>query len=87
MIKSGIVDIQSHSMSHTWHITNNEVIDVLNLLNFMDYPWIIWDSPKIKKAYYLDEKNINEFFGLPIFSNEDLLVYEDIFMKMKSYIR
>jgi len=69
MIKSGIVDIQSHSMSHTWHITNNEVIDVLNLLNFMDYPWIIWDSPKIKKAYYLEDKNINEFFGLPIFSN------------------
>jgi peptidoglycan/xylan/chitin deacetylase (PgdA/CDA1 family) len=69
MLQSGLVDIQSHSMSHTWYLTNNEVVDVFNPFNYMDYPWIIWDSPNIKKAYYLDCRDLNEFYGLPIFSN------------------
>ena len=54
MEKSGLVDIQSHSMSHTWYYTNPELIDFYSpiensLVN--KYPWISWNENPVQKPF------------------------------------
>ena len=69
MQASGFVDIQSHSMSHTWYPIDFKVIDVLCKKNFHKYPWIVWNAYPQKKPYYLDSAFPAELDCYPVFSN------------------
>ncbi|HSP88804.1 MAG TPA: polysaccharide deacetylase family protein [Ignavibacteriaceae bacterium] len=77
MEKSGLVDIQSHTMSHTWYSTSPKLIDFyLPTQNFkpkniyQKYPWISWNEKPEQKPYthntfaYYSKK-----YGFPIFEN------------------
>ncbi|MHA1845998.1 MAG: polysaccharide deacetylase family protein [Promethearchaeota archaeon] len=65
--RSGILDIQSHSMSHTWYFCSDEIID-FHWPGSKDYPWLSWNEYPKKKYLYLNE-NQEKFvpYGAPIY--------------------
>lgn len=69
MYSSGLVDIQSHSMSHTWFPCDNLIVDILTNMNRQRYPWIFWNHHPALKPEYLDEFDKNIIAPMPIFKN------------------
>lgn len=66
MDASGIVDIQSHSMSHNFYFDSNEIIDVYN--GQRDYDWISWFMQPGRKPFSItDDHSQNIPFGYPVF--------------------
>lgn len=66
MEQSGLVDIQSHTMSHTWHFKSNNVIDYHRPGD--RYPWLIWNSHPQTRPFWmsgLDETLVP--FGVPVY--------------------
>lgn len=62
-----IMDIQSHSMTHTWYFSKNEIIDFHYPRN-NKYPWLFWNISPRRKHCYLNE-NQEHFlpYGNPIY--------------------
>jgi len=69
MQASGLVDIQSHSMSHTWYPISNKVINIQQESNSQDYPWTIWNNSPNTKPHYLEQITSNSMQNYPIFEN------------------
>ena len=71
MEKSGFVDIQSHSLTHTWYFNGPKIVDFhLHKIN-SPYPWLFWNERKDRKPFYLNENQENFVkFGYPIFQHE-----------------
>lgn len=69
MEESGTIDIQSHSMSHTWFFCGNEIID-FHYPGNKKYPWLFWNALPERKSYYLRE-NQEHFvsYGIPIYQH------------------
>lgn len=73
MENSGVIDIQSHSMTHTSYFFSDKVIDILSNKNISKYYWFFWNhtSSKKEKVKWMDKKNFPEFLksykGYPIF--------------------
>lgn len=69
METEGVIDIQSHTMSHTWYFCSDEIIDFHHPGN-NKYPWIFWNACPDRKSYYLKE-NQEHFvpYGTPIYKN------------------
>jgi peptidoglycan/xylan/chitin deacetylase (PgdA/CDA1 family) len=69
MDSEGVVDIQSHSMSHTWYFCSDEIIDFHSPGN-NKYPWLLWNMKPERKSYYISE-NQEHFmpYGMPIYSH------------------
>lgn len=67
MEREGVVDIQSHSMTHTWFFNGNEIIDFHHPGNNR-YPWMSWNEAPHKKYLYLNEEQEGLFpHGRPIY--------------------
>ncbi|PIE67471.1 MAG: hypothetical protein CSA23_04290 [Deltaproteobacteria bacterium] len=50
MEASGLVDIQSHAMTHTWYFSGSEIVDFYK--PGMRYPWLGWNlRPEMKYRY------------------------------------
>lgn len=65
----GVMDIQSHSMSHTWFFSSDEIIDFHHPEN-NQYPWLFWNARPERKSYYLNEKQESFVpYGTPIYKN------------------
>jgi peptidoglycan/xylan/chitin deacetylase (PgdA/CDA1 family) len=66
MEKNGVMDIQSHTMTHTWHFTKDEIVDFHRPGG--PYPWLIWNRYPERKYAWLSE-NQEELldFGAPIY--------------------
>jgi peptidoglycan/xylan/chitin deacetylase (PgdA/CDA1 family) len=64
--KSGVMDIQSHSMSHNFYFQSNEIIDVYS--GQPKYDWPAWYLRPERKPFYIteDQSNIAPP-GYPIF--------------------
>ncbi len=77
MEKSGLVDIQSHSMSHTWYFSSPDIIDFFSPTVLQkkqgkerQYPWISWNEKPEQKAYTLNSFAFRSTrYGLPILEN------------------
>jgi peptidoglycan/xylan/chitin deacetylase (PgdA/CDA1 family) len=69
MESEGVVDIQSHSMSHTWYFCDNEIIDFHSPGN-NKYPWLYWNSNPDQKSYYITG-NYQQLipYGLPVYKH------------------
>ncbi len=65
---SGVMEIASHSMSHTWHWTGPEIVGFHN--PHQDRPWLGWNARPERKFAYLSEDQ-REFtpWGSPIYAN------------------
>lgn len=80
MEESGLVDVQSHSMSHTWFFSGPKITDIHRPTEVTPYPWLFWNSRPDRKPYYLTE-NQQEFlpWGHPILAHQKSLVVRRYF--------
>lgn len=69
MEAEGVMDIQSHSMSHTWYFCDNKIID-FHYPGNNKYPWLFWNVSPKRKYLYLNE-NQEHFvpYGTPIYNH------------------
>jgi peptidoglycan/xylan/chitin deacetylase (PgdA/CDA1 family) len=69
MHESGIADIQSHSVTHTWYPTSPRIIDVFTPNQKAQYPWMLWNRYPAAKPSWLhnDYRAVN---GLPVFEHD-----------------
>lgn len=81
MESSGLVDIQSHTSTHTWHYTSDKVFDFLTPSNAREYPWIFWNHHPSCKHHWMQDNGCDSLWGLPIYENRRAMVarryYED----------
>ena len=79
MESSGLIDIQSHALTHTWHFSAPRVI-TFHCPDEMRYPWMAWNERPERKPYYLVE-NQSTFipFGTPIYKYEKSLICRRFF--------
>lgn len=73
--RSGVLDVQSHSLTHTWYFTSPTIEDVYAPSNAARYPWMAWNARPERKPFYLTEDQ-SEFVacGTPIFEHEKSLI-------------
>lgn len=66
MEKNGVMDIQSHGVTHTWYFTGPEIIDFRHPGD--PYIWMNWNSDRNRKHKYLIENQENLVqFGTPVY--------------------
>jgi peptidoglycan/xylan/chitin deacetylase (PgdA/CDA1 family) len=77
---SGVLDVQSHSMSHTWYFTGPGIVDSYAPGSAPTYPWMSWNSRPDRKPFYLSEDQ-SEFvaWGTPVFENEKSIIARRFF--------
>lgn len=64
--KSGVMDIQSHSMSHNFYFKSDKMIDVHTPEN--KYHWLAWyNKPERKYAWQLENQSSFTPYGTPVF--------------------
>ena len=75
MRKSGLIDIQSHAMTHTWYFSGPTVVDFHRHHDIAPYPWLFWNARPDRKPFYLIE-NQKDFLpvGYPILESEKSLI-------------
>jgi len=65
---SGIIDVQSHAMTHTWYESSDEVVD----FHFPgdNYYWLNWNKKTESKPFYLKDREKNHVsWGTPIYNH------------------
>ena len=73
--RSGVLDVQSHSLTHTWYFTSPEVEDYYSPSNAGNYPWMAWNARPERKPYYLTEDQSGFVaWGTPVFEHEKSLI-------------
>lgn len=66
--QSGVMDIQSHSMTHTWHFCGENIIDFHHPGD--SYPWLAWNAQPQTKHQYLTQNQENIVpYGMPVYEN------------------
>ena len=74
MQMSGLVDIQSHSLTHTWYYCSTKLLDFHHPKQ-KKYPWMAWNLHKDRKPFYMveDQKELVPF-GMPVYEHEKALI-------------
>lgn len=68
MQKSGVIDIQSHTMSHTWHFISEKIVDFHHPHD--QYPWLAWnEKPQDKHAYLTEDQSQIVPYGAPVYEH------------------
>ena len=66
--KEGVLDIQSHAMSHTWYFESPELVDFQHPND--PYIWMYWNKYRDKKYSYLnDDAERYKEYGAPIYQH------------------
>jgi peptidoglycan/xylan/chitin deacetylase (PgdA/CDA1 family) len=77
MESSGLIDIQSHAMTHTWYPCSDEIIDFRHPRD--DYKWMTWNYYRIKKPFLqIDDENLVRL-GQPVYKFEKSLMTKRYF--------
>ncbi|MBI2844754.1 MAG: polysaccharide deacetylase family protein [Armatimonadetes bacterium] len=70
--ESGILDIQSHTVTHTWQFSSQKVIDFHSPESY--YPWLAWNECPPKKHRYMWEDQVNLApLGAPVYEHQRAL--------------
>jgi peptidoglycan/xylan/chitin deacetylase (PgdA/CDA1 family) len=73
MQSSGVMDIQSHALTHTWHFCDRNIVDWHHPGDA--YPWLAWNARPDRKHLWLSEDQATFVpFGAPIYAHERALV-------------
>ena len=68
MEEEGVMDIQSHTMTHTWYPISNRIVDFRHPGD--SYTWLIWNNHPTKKPYLqIDDEELADY-GEPIYEHE-----------------
>ena len=74
MEKTGLIDIQSHSLTHTWYFYSPKLID-FHRPGDNRYPWMAWNKQPDQKPFYLtNEQSKFISYGTPIYEYEKALI-------------
>ena len=65
MEKEGIMDIQSHTMTHTWYPLSNKIIDFRHPGD--PYIWMTWNNNPTEKPYLQIDKEELVNYGEPVY--------------------
>ncbi|MFZ1948415.1 MAG: polysaccharide deacetylase family protein [bacterium] len=66
MLASGLIDIQGHCKTHTWHFTGPKIVDFHHPGD--SYPWLAWNRRPERKYLYLEEDQTEYVpWGSPIY--------------------
>jgi hypothetical protein len=80
MERSGVIDIQSHAMTHTWYFDGPCVVDFHAPNDVPPYPWLLWNARPDRKPYYLNEDQQGFLpWGFPILEHGKSLVARRFF--------
>jgi len=72
MEKDGVMDIQSHGMTHTWYFTGPEIVDFRHPGD--PYVWMNWNKDTDRKHKYLTENQEDLVeLGAPVYQHEKSL--------------
>jgi len=72
MDSSGIMNIQSHGMSHTWYFSSPEIMDYHHPGD--PYPWLAWNShPERKHLWMTEDQQTFVPWGTPVYKHEKSL--------------
>jgi peptidoglycan/xylan/chitin deacetylase (PgdA/CDA1 family) len=75
MVESGRIDIQSHTMSHTWQFTSDRIVDVHHPGDDWKYPWLLWNLDPERKHQWPRITESERFpYGYPVFENARAMV-------------
>ena len=74
MEKSGLVDIQSHALSHTWYFSGPKLLDFYKPGD-KQYRWLAWNMRPEQKPFYMlkDQSNFVPW-GTPVYEYEKALI-------------
>ena len=73
MYKSGLIDFQSHTMTHTWYFCSEKIVDFHHPGD--RYPWLIWNKyPKLKPKFFQEDFSEIVPYGYPIFEYKRAIV-------------
>ena len=73
--REGVLDVQSHAMTHTWYFSGPEIVDYHRPSEPFQYPWMAWNAEPARKPYYLNEDQQRLVqWGTPIFRHDKALV-------------
>ena len=74
MEKSGVIDVQSHAMTHTWYFSGPRIADFHRPHDIAPYPWLLWNARPDRKPYYLSEDQQKLLpWGYPILEHQKSL--------------
>lgn len=79
MEETGLVDIQSHALTHTWYFSEPKLID-FHKPGDKNYPWLAWNRRPESKPFYM-ENNQQALvpWGTPIYEFEKALICKRYF--------
>lgn len=73
--ETGILDVQSHSLTHTWYFTGPTIVDYYRPSSARSYPWMAWNARPDRKPFYLQEDQTAFVpWGTPVFEHEKSLL-------------
>ena len=72
---AGVLDVQSHALTHTWYFSSGNILDVHRRRPVHQYPWLSWNERPDRKPYYLCEDQQTFLpWGYPVLQHEKSLV-------------
>jgi peptidoglycan/xylan/chitin deacetylase (PgdA/CDA1 family) len=73
--ESGVLDVQSHALTHTWYFSGPAVADFYAPSSASAYPWMAWNARPERKPFYLQEDQSSFVpWGAPVFEFEKSLL-------------
>jgi len=73
MEESGLVDIQSHALTHTWYFSGPDLIGFYQP-DGDKYPWVEWNrQPALKPFYMHNDQETSVPWGTPIYEHQKSL--------------
>ncbi len=77
---AGVLDVQSHSLTHTWYFTGPKIVDYYCTEHAERYPWMQWNARPDRKPFYLVEDQTGYVpTGAPVFEHEKSLIARKFF--------
>lgn len=68
MEEAGIMEIQSHSLTHTWYFKSADIVDFHHPGDQGKYPWIAWNArPDQQYRWMMDNQEEFVQYGTPIY--------------------
>ena len=71
----GVLDVQSHAMTHTWHFTGPRIVGWHLGDRYTQWPWLAWNARPDRKPFYLVEDQSSFVpLGHPVFEYRPAIV-------------
>jgi hypothetical protein len=78
MEAAGVMDIQSHAMTHTWYFASERIVDFHHPGD--PYPWLAWNArPERKYLWLSEDQSLFVPWGAPVYEYEKAMIVRRYF--------